>query len=195
MKYSISEAARIAGVTRKTLYKHIDKKPISVEKDADDKPLIDASELLRVYGDKCKFDQDSKTVEPSKESTVSTQVSKGDLLETAVLEKELEMLKSQMSTEKDNFEEQIIYLRKKLDESDGETRKLTALITDKSQEKDKGAGEWEKSLKALENRLSNQEKVAKDTQEKEQKILRQNRALKKALDEERNKSFFKKLFG
>lgn len=52
MKYSIAESARKVGLTRKTLYKHIEKKPISVEKDENGNPLIDASELIRVYGDK-----------------------------------------------------------------------------------------------------------------------------------------------
>jgi hypothetical protein len=82
----------------------------------------------------------------------------------------------------------------KLDEANSETKKLTALITDQTTKEDR-AGEWEKVTKALEARLANQEKAEKDRKEREEKILRQNKVLKKALQEERSRGFFKKLFG
>ncbi len=87
MKYSISKAAKIAGITRKTLYKHIEKKPISVEKDDNGRPIIDASELIRVYGDKCKFDTEegnkdtSQSIHPPTEvSTPETKTVKREIL-------------------------------------------------------------------------------------------------------------------
>ncbi|MCP4306942.1 MAG: hypothetical protein GY788_19100, partial [bacterium] len=49
--------------------------------------------------------------------------------------------------------------------------------------------------KALEARLANQEKAEKDREEREEKILRQNKLLRNALKEERSRGFFKKLFG
>ncbi|GJQ58784.1 MAG: hypothetical protein D8M57_06445 [Candidatus Scalindua sp. AMX11] len=200
MKYSISEASRIVGVTRKTLYKHIQKKPISVDKDENDRPIIDASELVRVYGDKCRFDSEEVNKETGKGTQTSTEVLKPDVIEIAVTQKELEMLRAQMSSERDTFEEQIDYLRTKLDEANSETKKLTALITDQTT-KDNGAGEWEKSFKALEARLAKQEKVEKERKEREEKISRENKALRKALQEkknalqeERSRGLFKKLF-
>ena len=33
MKYTVNEAAKIVGATRQTIYRHIESKPISVEKD------------------------------------------------------------------------------------------------------------------------------------------------------------------
>lgn len=207
MKYSISEAARIVGVTRKTLYKHIEKRPISIEKDDSDRPVIDASELVRVYGDQCRFE----AAEPGSQDTTSIEeeggqytkinnpksVSDAETLEAAVLKKELEMLQKQLRAEKDGYEEQIDYLRAKLDESLGETRKLTALLTDQSNtRRNDGGGEgWEKTLKALESRIANQEQAAKTEKEERQKILRQNHALKKALETEKSKTLWQRLLG
>ena len=48
-KLNMSEAARAAGITRATLYRHIDKGKLSKENDADGNPVIDLSEMLRVY--------------------------------------------------------------------------------------------------------------------------------------------------
>ena len=195
MKYSISESARIVGVTRKTFYKHIDKKPISVEKDENDNPVVDASELIRVYGDKCRFDRDKETTTSVEEKQISTVTRGQGSPDLAIVQKELEMLRERMISEKDVYEEQIDYLREKLNEATSETRKLTALITDQSDKSKEGGSDWEKSFKALEERLANQEDAYKKRQEREQKILKQNQSLRRALQLEQSKSFFQKLFG
>lgn len=50
-KLNMSQAARAAGKSRKTLYRHIENGRLSVEKDATDNPVVDVSELQRVYGE------------------------------------------------------------------------------------------------------------------------------------------------
>ncbi|HUW51547.1 MAG TPA: hypothetical protein VMV75_11090 [Sulfuricella sp.] len=51
-KVSISEAARLAGISRQHLYKrYITPGLLTVEKDGDSSPMIDTSELLRVFGE------------------------------------------------------------------------------------------------------------------------------------------------
>ena len=51
-KVSISEAARLAGISRQHLYKKwISPGLLTVEKDGEAPPLIDTSELLRVFGE------------------------------------------------------------------------------------------------------------------------------------------------
>lgn len=51
-KVSISEAARLAGVSRQHLYRrYITPGLISIEKDEESAPMIDTAELLRVFGD------------------------------------------------------------------------------------------------------------------------------------------------
>ena len=51
-KVTISEAARLVGVARQNLYKnYINEGKISIERDHLDKPKIDTSELIRVFGE------------------------------------------------------------------------------------------------------------------------------------------------
>lgn len=50
-KVSISEAAKLAGISRKHLYeKYINQGTISVSREEAKKPLIDTSEILRIFG-------------------------------------------------------------------------------------------------------------------------------------------------
>lgn len=49
-KLNISQAAKAVGVSRSTFYRHVESKGISTTKDADGNPLVDTSELIRVYG-------------------------------------------------------------------------------------------------------------------------------------------------
>lgn len=51
MKHNISEAAKLAGISRSYLYKkYIKTGIISVERDSDDNPVIDTAEIMRVFG-------------------------------------------------------------------------------------------------------------------------------------------------
>jgi len=74
-KLNISQASKLAGVTRKTLYSHIKQGRISVEIDKDGNKVIDTAEILRVYTSKheetdtvynglqSKYTQDTQVVE------------------------------------------------------------------------------------------------------------------------------------
>ena len=48
--HSISEAASMAGVNRRTIYRYIKSGKLSAAVTGDDKTMIDTSELLRVFG-------------------------------------------------------------------------------------------------------------------------------------------------
>ena len=51
-KVSISEAARLAGITRQYFYKkYINTGAISVDREKEDAPTIDTAELFRVFGE------------------------------------------------------------------------------------------------------------------------------------------------
>lgn len=51
MLVNITKAAKLAGITRETLYKnYINKGKISTTRDARNRPAVDTSELLRVFG-------------------------------------------------------------------------------------------------------------------------------------------------
>jgi len=200
MKVNISKAAEMVGKTRATLYRHIEKKGITVEKDDDDNPLIDVSELVRVYGDRVNIEtvnEQNNTKENTGE-TVSYQQNKHEI---ELLKKQMQLFETSTVRERDLLESQIEHLKESLSKAQDGQYKLTLLLEDHTKKRD-GDSEWQKSFKALENRIANQEKEAKEREVKEQKLLDENRRIKqayskqkKAFEEEKGKSVWKKLFG
>lgn len=47
---NLSQAALAAGITRRTLYNHIKQGKVTTSRDKKDNPVVDVSELIRVYG-------------------------------------------------------------------------------------------------------------------------------------------------
>ena len=196
---SITQAAEMVGVTRATLYKHIDEKNISVIKEGNAHPKIDVSELIRVYGDNLNMPNATKQKESSgdtnKQKTIQNHGGlQTDSYDAALLRQEVKHLKELKEIEVKRLEDQVAMLEKHLAEEKEEKNKINLLLTDQREKSDK-SDYLDKSMKALEERIANQETAAKEEQERAQKILRQNQALKKALEEEKNKSFWQKLFG
>lgn len=199
MKYTVNQAAKIVGATRQTIYRHIESKPISVEKDENGNQLIDASELIRVYGDNINFNAlnedttEDVTVKKPQDVTTSDNnpvVSLDDKIQLVKLEAEVSALKELMKKTDDEND----YIKGLLEEEKAERRKANNLLEDLRQ-KEGRVDAWEKTMKALEQRIANQEKVAKEREDREQRILRQNKALKQALETEKNKTLWQKLFG
>lgn len=50
-KLNLSQAAKSVGKNRVTLWRHINSGKLTAERDRDGNPLVDTSELLRVYGE------------------------------------------------------------------------------------------------------------------------------------------------
>ncbi|MEL4363694.1 hypothetical protein [Shewanella algae] len=50
-KLNLSQAAKAIGKSRVTLWRHINSGKLSAERDRDGNPLVDTSELIRVYGE------------------------------------------------------------------------------------------------------------------------------------------------
>ncbi len=81
-KVTITEAAKLAGVSRVTMYrKYIKTGSISVEKDRDGKPQIDTSELIRVVGEiQCvTLSNASETLDKRDDTTVNDGVLRAEL--------------------------------------------------------------------------------------------------------------------
>ena len=180
MKYTVNEAAKIVGATRQTIYRHIDSKPISVEKDDNGNQLIDASELVRVYGDKLNFEVLTEEGADSSNS-VTTNVTKSDAADVTPIDDKIELVRLQAEIDKlqeimNRSEDENTYLKQLLEEEKAERKKANNILEDMRSQEDT-AKAWEKSMKALEARVANQEQAAKERAEREQKILRQNRAL------------------
>lgn len=102
-KVSISQAAKMAGIGRSTLYnKYINTGKITVES-IDDKKMIDTSELLRVFGNNIKMDSadcTDNTVQTGYEQVVNT--TKDKII--AMLEQQLEESKSLLKDAKEREE-------------------------------------------------------------------------------------------
>ena len=64
-KVSITEAARLAGIARSYFYKrYIDSGEVSIERDLKGNPLVDVSEIVRVFGElKGQVEETSRTQE------------------------------------------------------------------------------------------------------------------------------------
>lgn len=121
MRYNLSEAARLAGIDRTTLGRHVRSGKVSVGRDDRGQPCIEASELMRAY--------------PAAAIALSAlgNITLGDNVTSAiqaaspkVSEGEMELLKellSEIRRERDD-------LRRRLDESDSERRQLLRLLSD-----------------------------------------------------------------
>ena len=101
-KVSISAAAKLAGVSRSTLYRtYIEKGLLSTSKDQKNKPCIDTSELLRVFGaleGETERDNTSDSVEQSS-ATVPDSMGQPEKIPKSnqkALELELKLVKEQL---------------------------------------------------------------------------------------------------
>ncbi len=188
MKVSITKAASLSGVSRTTLYTDMNSGKLSYHTEGKNRRTIDVAELERVYGDLSI--ESSGQVSDSVKSEQTSFTTEVPLTELAVLRERVKFLDKTTEREREQYEARIESLEATLKRS----QDITFLLEDQ-RDKENRAGEWEKSIKALEARLANQEKAEKDRKEREEKILRQNKALRKALHEERSRGLLKKLFG
>lgn len=203
MKYTVIQAAKITGKSRQTIYRHIESKPISVTQDDDGNQLIDASELIRVYGDSLNFDalnekaEENETVTKQPNVTPVEQIvipSNDTQIELVELNAKVEALQSQLQAKEDEND----FIKKLLEEEKAERKAANNLLEDHRGRESK----WDQQFRAIEQRLANQEKQAKEREEKEEKLLNENKRVKQAyvkkkkeLEAEQSKGFFQKLFG
>lgn len=165
-KVTVSEAARLAGISRQHLYKKwLTPGLLTVEKDADSAPMIDTSELLRVFGE-LKGDSPGLQGLPPDDSLV-------DRAQT--LEAELHAARALLADREAQLQEareREAWLKQHVTEVTGALRPLE----DKSE-----AGATSARLKK-----------ALETISKYKEALEEER---QALDAERSKGFWARLFG
>lgn len=185
-KYSIAAAHRITGKSRTTISKHIKQGKLSCETNSDGKQkLIDASELIRVYGDECNFDQEEGASTPAKakQSSVSSPTVQGVQVGVNSVHNQLDKEIAERQREREHYLQQIEHLQDALKLAMEGHDRATKLLEDRS-----GGRDWEKSLQALEERIANQETLARQERQRADR-------LKQALRDEQNKTFWQKLFG
>ncbi len=113
-KLNMSQAARAAGKSRKTLYRHIDAGKLSIEKDATDNPVVDVSELQRVYGE-LNLDATDDTVRQDRDMPHEA---------TGAAQHEIELLKLRLEmTEQERDNE-----RERREQSDEERHRLLVIV-------------------------------------------------------------------
>ena len=96
---SLTQAAKLAGISRSNLYKsYIDKGLITVSKDERNKPCIDTSELLRVFSVLQRDNQEVSSL--GHDSTHK----KAEKTEVSALKSEIEQLKKQLSKSEEREE-------------------------------------------------------------------------------------------
>lgn len=99
-KLNLSQASKLVGKNRTTLWRHISSGRLSAENDRNGKPLVDTSELLRVYGE---FE---KNATPQKEEMQHHATPSYEELLTLIkeLKKEQEEMKSMLQNFQNRLE-------------------------------------------------------------------------------------------
>lgn len=191
-----TDAAKVAGVSRRSFYNHIPKKSISLTQDSDGEEKIDLSELKRVYGEERvalnlkKFMDEQGDVqerEPVQDKSVQKSANSNKAeIELEVLRERLNHFddyKQERVREREQLEERIGQLESTLQKALDNQNKTTLLLEHYTKS-DEGNEDWKKSIKALEEKIANQEKVAKEKAEEEAKqkelLLAEKKDLSKA---------------
>ncbi len=197
-KVTVREAALLTGKSRETINSATKDGTLSYTLNNKNHKVIDVAELSRVYEiTKAleEVEQHSGVNHSQSPSETDSQKWMSRYLEMktkadSAIEK-AELLEKHHQQQRKIYEDQVQNLQDSLKLAQEGHNKATLLLENKSDD----GNQWQIALKAIEERVANQENKAKEEQERAQKILRQNQALKKALEEEKNKSFWQKLFG
>ena len=131
MSYTLGEAAKATGRSKATIHRAIQSHKISAAKDdATGSWLIEPAELHRVFP--------PVSAEPVQNGFMRQSETVAETGETAELRRRLEELRVERERERADKDEVIDDLRRRLDASDEERRKvqaqLTALLTDQSEQ-------------------------------------------------------------
>lgn len=176
--YTQRQAAKIVGLSRTTLGRHIASGRVSCSRNDDGSVSIDASELVRVYGDQCKFDRAKQGA-----ATIPGPSGDGPLQEAhAKLDQLHEKLLRQYRDEIDHLKEALAKAQ------EGQVR-VTALLEGQRDT----ASEWRSAMEELSEKIANQTdtKIKGLKERHEEELLK----LKRALRAEREKGLWTKLIG
>lgn len=120
-KVTVTEAARLAGIARQHLYRaYINTGKLSIDKDFNGRPVVDTSELLRVFGElKVSHEDDEKrhlkTVDKTNINTVSRNEVDGKDEVITLLRQELEESKAREKEILEKADARELWLRQQLE--------------------------------------------------------------------------------
>ena len=194
MNISPAEAIRRYNVSKPTLYSDMKDGKLSFTIDDRKKRKINIAELDRIYEKREEEGTltEKKSVKPTANNTQSNVKSTTEY-SMGRLELEVEYLKRELT----NRQEETERWKEAFDKAQSTADKITALLEDQSTKSRYASDkdEWQNTIEELETRVANQEKVTQEKEAEAEKILQQNKALKKVLSDEKSKGFFQKLFG
>lgn len=136
--HTVTEAAKLAGVTRRTIYRYIKQGKLSTVVTGSDTTQIETSELLRVFGslsqpEESKVSTGSQVEEPEYVTRLMAEMSQlRDLVQRQQL-----LLEDKLET--DRLREQMTGLQNERDEATQELEKLRAEL-----EAERGKGFWKR---------------------------------------------------
>jgi len=184
MKVKAAIAHKMVGISKPTFYKHVKEKPISTST-KNGALMVDVSELMRVYGEenlKTPEQIEQESLKKKKNTKTHTEENISLSLEEKI---ELERLREKVSNfdnERKQLLDQIDTLKEYYEKAEEQRNKITTLLTDQRDEKQKSQDKKELQAETLE-RL---EKELLELKEQQVKILS---------EKVKKKGAFRRLFG
>lgn len=161
-KYSITAAHRITGKSRTTIQKHLKQGRLSATEGPDGAKLIDASELIRVYGDECDFSREEGALTPEQHRPIAPNSAPTEL---HTLREKLEMLNEERRREREQLQSQIEHLQESLKLAQEGNNRALLLLENRS-----GGGDLREEVSKLRRQVQQREQrfaqVLADAKEK-----------------------------
>lgn len=209
MQVTISEAAKMAKVSRATIYNDIDSGKLSVETGPKEKKMVNAAELQRVYKT-ITAPSDEKVSKPVKDRQDRQEESVKPITnQVAVLQERLESQKKQLQhledmlkkeqeereLERENARKAELFMKEQLSNQSDTIKNFTRLIEDQRSTRE-GADAWQAAIQKIEKRLANsQAHSQKDIEALKIKAQTQIKRYKQELEAERSRSLISRIFG
>lgn len=149
-KYSITAAHRVTGKSRTTIQKHLKEGKLSATIGPDGTKLIDASELIRVYGAECDFRREEGTHGPTRPAASAPGGAELDSLRDKLL-----TLEAERRRERDQLQGQIEHLQETLKLAQEGGNRALLLLENRS-----GGGEWREAFAKLRRQVEQREAQA-----------------------------------
>ena len=176
MKVSVTKAAKLADVSRTTLYNDMDKGKLSFHKTGKNKKQIEISELERVYGPlQLNDNKESSSVKAEQNLTKSSEQDASGLMELAVLREKLEIYESERKREREQLEGRINQLEETLKKSQ-ENQNNTIRLLEHHTKEERGP-DWQEAFQTLKEEIANKDQ---NTQEEKEKLLNEKQDLEKS---------------
>jgi vacuolar-type H+-ATPase subunit I/STV1 len=184
-QFSILAASKRTGKSRTTITKHIEQGKLSVTLDSKGNKVVDASELIRVYGDSFKMEPEEGAKKASL-SVVGTATSIDQNVQAQLhsMQQLLDRLEKERERERTQLEARIDSLEDALKRSQEAQTKALLLLEHRS-----GGGELQAAIKAIEEKIANQDKSLS----KEKETIREN-ARRDTLEEIKSLAWWKVVF-